>query len=138
MIFYWYELPKHGLSNEDINDWNNIIKVRAEVNKRIEEVRESGKIGSSLQAQLRINANKDIMESLTRFKDDLKFIFISSDVTINLHDDDLNIEATPSPYKKCERCWHYAESVGQNKEHPSICKRCISNLFGSGEVRIHA
>ena len=135
---YWYELPKHGLSNEDINDWNNIIKVRAEVNKRIEEVRESGKIGSSLQAQLRINANKDIMESLTRFKDDLKFIFISSDVTINLHDDDLNIEATPSPYKKCERCWHYAESVGQNKEHPSICKRCISNLFGSGEVRIHA
>ena len=135
---YWYELPKHGLSNEDINDWNNIIKVRAEVNKRIEEVRESGKIGSSLQAQLRINANKDIMESLTRFKDDLKFIFISSDVTINLHDDDLNVEATPSPYKKCERCWHYAESVGQNKEHPSICKRCISNLFGSGEVRIHA
>ena len=135
---YWYELPKHGLSNEDINDWNNIIKVRAEVNKRIEEVRESGKIGSSLQAQLRINANKDIMKSLTRFKDDLKFIFISSDVTINLHDDDLNIEATPSPYKKCERCWHYAESVGQNKEHPSICKRCISNLFGSGEVRIHA
>ena len=135
---YWYELPKHGLSNEDINDWNNIIKVRAEVNKRIEEVRESGKIGSSLQAQLRINANKDIMESLTRFKDDLKFIFISSDVTINLHDDDLNIEAIPSPYKKCERCWHYAESVGQNKEHPSICKRCISNLFGSGEVRIHA
>ena len=136
---YWYELPKHGLSNEDINDWNNIIKVRAEVNKRIEEVRESGKIGSSLQAQLRINANKDIMESLTRFKDDLKFIFISSDVTINLHDDDdLNIEATPSPYKKCERRWHYAESVGQNKEHPSICKRCISNLFGSGEVRIHA
>ena len=135
---YWYELPKHGLSNEDINDWNNIIKVRAEVNKRIEEVRESGKIGSSLQAQLRINANKDIMKSLTRFEDDLKFIFISSDVTINLHDDDLNIEATPSPYKKCERCWHYAESVGQNKEHPSICKRCISNLFGSGEVRIHA
>ena len=135
---YWYELPKHGLSHEDINDWNNIIKVRAEVNKRIEEVRESGKIGSSLQAQLRINANKNIMESLTRFKDDLKFIFISSDVTINLHDDDLNIEATPSPYKKCERCWHYAESVGQNKEHPSICKRCISNLFGSGEVRIHA
>ena len=135
---YWYELPKHGLSHEDIKDWNNIIKVRAEVNKRIEELRESGKVGSSLQAQLRINANKDIMESLTRFKDDLKFIFISSDVTINLHDDDLNIEATPSPYKKCERCWHYAESVGQNKEHPSICKRCISNLFGSGEVRIHA
>ena len=135
---YWYELPKHGLTHDDVNDWNNIIKVRAEVNKRIEEVRESGKIGSSLQAQLRINANKDIMKSLTRFEDDLKFIFISSDVTINLHDDGLNIEATPSPYKKCERCWHYAESVGQNKEHPSICKRCISNLFGSGEVRIHA
>ena len=78
------------------------------------------------------------MESLNRFKDDLKFIFISSDVTIKLHDDDLNVEVTPSPYKKCERCWHYNESVGQNKQHASIGKRCISNLFESGEVRIHA
>jgi isoleucyl-tRNA synthetase len=135
---YWYELPKHGLSPDDIQDWNHIIKVREEVNKRIEEVREEGKIGSSLQAQITIQTNKDILESLNRFKDDLKFIFISSDVTIKLHDDDLNVEVTPSPYKKCERCWHYNESVGQNKQHASICKRCISNLFESGEVRIHA
>jgi isoleucyl-tRNA synthetase len=40
-----------------------------------------------------------------------------------------------SPHTKCERCWHYRDDVGHDEEHPSICKRCTSNLFGEGEVR---
>jgi isoleucyl-tRNA synthetase len=29
-------------------------------------------------------------------------------------------------------------SVGSNAEHPTICERCVSNLFGAGEARKHA
>ncbi|NTW77735.1 MAG: hypothetical protein HGB33_08225, partial [Syntrophaceae bacterium] len=29
---------------------------------------------------------------------------------------------------KCERCWIYAESVGSDKDHPTICDRCLTNL----------
>jgi isoleucyl-tRNA synthetase len=50
----------------------------------------------------------------------------------------LQINAAPLNYQKCERCWHYVEDVGSDAAHPSICGRCVSNLFGEGEKRSHA
>jgi len=47
----------------------------------------------------------------------------------------VKIAATPSPHAKCARCWHWREDVGQNAEHPELCGRCASNLFGAGEAR---
>jgi isoleucyl-tRNA synthetase len=44
----------------------------------------------------------------------------------------------PSTYHKCDRCWHYRADVGSDAAHPTICGRCVSNLFGSGEVRKYA
>ena len=40
--------------------------------------------------------------------------------------------------KKCCRCWHYDASVGSNAEHPELCGRCLTNLFGAGETRSKA
>jgi isoleucyl-tRNA synthetase len=48
------------------------------------------------------------------------------------------VKVVPAPGKKCERCWHVREDVGENAEHPTICGRCVSNLFGEGEKRRHA
>ena len=76
-------------------------------------------------------------EKIKLFESDLKFIFITSAVEI-MKAKTFSIEVIPSPNSKCDRCWHYAKSVGQDSEHPSICQRCISNLFGKGEVRVHA
>ena len=135
---YWYKLPPHHLSDVDIHDWNNIIKVRVLANKKIEQVRETGKIGSSLQTQLIIRADQNILISLAKFKHDLRFIFISSKVSIESLDEGFTVEVIRCSHKKCERCWHYVESVGENVKHPSICRRCISNLFEDGEVRSHA
>src|SRR5687767_16005092 len=42
---------------------------------------------------------------------------------------------SPSQHKKCDRCWHYRTDVGASTEHPTLCGRCISNLFGPGEQR---
>jgi isoleucyl-tRNA synthetase len=50
----------------------------------------------------------------------------------------VGIDAVPASGKKCERCWHVREDVGQNTEHPTLCGRCVSNLFGEGENRRHA
>jgi isoleucyl-tRNA synthetase len=52
--------------------------------------------------------------------------------------EDERIIATPSAAQKCERCWHYVESIGSHAEHPTLCGRCVSNLFGDGETRAHA
>jgi isoleucyl-tRNA synthetase len=36
---------------------------------------------------------------------------------------------------KCARCGHWRADVGADPEHPEICGRCVSNLFGAGEPR---
>jgi isoleucyl-tRNA synthetase len=48
------------------------------------------------------------------------------------------VQVTPSQATKCERCWHYADDVGHNADHPTICGRCVSNLHGTGETRLVA
>jgi isoleucyl-tRNA synthetase len=52
--------------------------------------------------------------------------------------DALAIEALPSADAKCERCWHWRSDVGIDPAHPTVCGRCVSNLFGAGEARVHA
>jgi isoleucyl-tRNA synthetase len=48
------------------------------------------------------------------------------------------VQAAPSTDTKCERCWHWRPDVGGDPAHPTICGRCVSNLFGAGEAREHA
>ena len=50
-------------------------------------------------------------------------------------EEDQGVDVIASKYLKCERCWHYRADVGANAEHPSLCGRCFSNLFGNGEAR---
>jgi isoleucyl-tRNA synthetase len=36
----------------------------------------------------------------------------------------LAILVTSAPGEKCERCWTYSVSVGEDQKHPTICHRC--------------
>jgi len=134
----WYELPSHGLSEKELLGWQHILNVRNLANKKIEALREEGVVGSSLQAELKISAPSDIYKSLSFFGNELKYILITSNSTLEESQKALEIEVSASKSNKCERCWHYVEDIGQNDKHPTICKRCISNLFEEGEERKHA
>ena len=73
---------------------------------------------------------------LASLGDELRFVMIMSGIKLEKSEDGTtSVEVHAAEAKKCERCWHYVEGVGENAEHPTICPRCISNLFGSGEVR---
>lgn len=114
--------------------------VRTDVTKQLEDLRSSGAIGSSLQAELTIKATADKYRLLASLDDDLKYVFITSqaqaiEVTREA-DEGITVVASDAP--KCERCWHYRFDVGQHAAHATLCARCISNLFGSGEARRHA
>jgi isoleucyl-tRNA synthetase len=112
-------------------------EVRASVTKELEEVRASGAIGSSLQAELTIKASGEKYKLLASLDDDLKFVFITSQATVVevAGEADEAVVVTPSDAEKCERCWHYRRDVGHDHAHPGLCGRCASNLFGSGEAR---
>ncbi len=135
----WYELPVNGWSEAGIAQWQAVLEVRALANKAIEEQRAQGLVGSSLQSELDIHASGATYQALTRLGDDLRFVLIVSRATLHeLTDGDVRIKVTPSPHAKCERCWHYRADVGADAAHPTICGRCVSNLFGAGEARSHA
>jgi isoleucyl-tRNA synthetase len=117
-----------------IQKWDFIHQVRDLVNKDIEAVRTDGKVGSSLQADIRITANAADYELLASLGDDLKFVTITSKADV-VNGDELKVQVTPSAATKCERCWHWREDVGQDSAHPTLCGRCVSNLYGAGETR---
>ena len=114
--------------------WSRIRTLRDAVNKDIETLRTESKVGSSLQAEVTLTVAADDHALLSSLGDDLKFVFISSAIDL-IAGDALFIEARASSGVKCERCWHYREDIGIDASHPTICGRCTSNLYGSGEVR---
>ena len=134
-----YDLPA-GHGNADlIGKWTKIRAVRAEVMRAIEVEREAGRVGSSLQAGVQIQAGQDIAAVLQSLGDDLKFVLITSaaGVTVGagLDANAVAIQVAPLTHTKCARCWHLRSDVGHDPEHPELCGRCVSNLYGSGESR---
>jgi isoleucyl-tRNA synthetase len=75
--------------------------------------------------------------------DDLRFVLIASKASVEplaaaADADEFFVDASVAAAPKCERCWHYRGDVGSDPGHPTICGRCVANLFGSGEPRAHA
>lgn len=157
----WQYLP--GASNESIflqtwyegliGDFNSsAIDVARDVNiqlrKELEEMRRDKVIGSSLDAEVDIYCNDKSYQALGELKDELRFVFITSDARIHLLsekpkeatdiDKSLAIMVIKSSYQKCVRCWHHREEIGENKAHKDLCGRCIENVIGEGETRVFA
>ncbi|NCP82227.1 MAG: class I tRNA ligase family protein, partial [Rhodoferax sp.] len=114
--------------------WTRIRELRDLVNKDIEALRSAGQVGSSLQAEITLTVNADDHALLASLGADLKFVFITSAITL-IAGDALSIRARTSNGIKCERCWHYCNDIGVDAAHPTLCGRCTSNLFGAGETR---
>ena len=123
-----------------IAKWSELRSVRADVTKRLEDVRIEGKIGSSLQGEVEIRARGAKYDLLAGLDDDLRFVLITSAATVTRakSESEEAVLVTPSPHGKCERCWHYRADVGTDHEHSAICARCVANLYGNGEPRRYA
>ena len=127
----------HGLPSGDdalLAKWERLRQIRDVANKQIEELRTAGQLGSSLQSNLVITAAPEDHALLASLGSDLKFVLITSQVTLR-SGEALSVEVSASQDAKCERCWHYRDDVGHDAAHPTLCGRCVSNLFGSGETR---
>ena len=140
MLTTWNALPAQEGEADLIDRWLRIREVKAEASKVLEDLRAAGGIGSSLQAEVEIRASGAKYELLAGLEDDLRFVLICSKTTLVKASDPgaEAIIATASPHRKCARCWHWREDVGRHDhaaEHPELCGRCASNLFGAGEAR---
>lgn len=134
----FHALPEQGEQSALSAKWQRLRAIRADVMRRIEDVRSTGAIGSSLAAEIDIYANGQDLEFLQSLGEDLRFMLIVSRADVHAGEGDLRIDVTPTEQAKCERCWHHRPDVGLSAEHPTLCGRCEDNLFGEGEVRHHA
>ncbi|MCC2645104.1 MAG: ileS, partial [Burkholderiales bacterium] len=133
----FHEIPMPKASESYLVKWAQIRDFRNVVLKELENKRINGIIGSSLQADLLINADANLYPALSSLGADLKFAYMVSTVTLKEAKEN-SVEVIVSDADKCERCWHYLDNVGENLEHPTICARCVQNVSGSGEVRSFA
>lgn len=97
-----------------------------------------GLIGSSLQAEVSLKLPQEEYDLIKGLGDEAAFVMITSKVTLDGISPERVITVKPSEAKKCERCWQYKESVGEDKNYPTLCCRCVGNLFGTPETRLFA
>jgi len=141
----WYDAWP-DIEPVDDTRWDRVYAIREEVNQALETARKAGLIGSSLAAHVTLYVNESAEVLLKPFGDELRFILITSGVTLLPLNDKpeqlksnaalgLAIEVASSDALKCVRCWHRVSDIGQTEEHPELCTRCVTNLSGSGETR---
>ncbi|MCW2476039.1 MULTISPECIES: isoleucine--tRNA ligase [unclassified Symbiopectobacterium] len=144
----WYD-GLFGLAQEEtLNDafWADMLKVRAEVNKVIEQARNDKRIGGSLEAAVTLYADAELSEKLGRLQQELHFALLTSKARVERYEDapadaqaselsGLKIALSKADGHKCPRCWHYESDIGVDAAHPEVCGRCATNVGGNGEER---
>ncbi len=126
----WYALPDSGLSGAEVGVWWDIRNTREWVNKKLEEQRAAGAIGSALAAEVDIYAAGAEYDALARLGDDLRLVLITSRATVHrvASAEERRIVVTPSTHTKCERCWHYRADVASDVQ-PSDAVRSLCEQF---------
>ncbi|NLJ56925.1 MAG: class I tRNA ligase family protein, partial [Firmicutes bacterium] len=133
----WPELPGHYENKELADRWELLLNLREETNKALEAARKEKLIGSSLQAAVELYPDEELYSQLSVYKELLPALLIVSSCelhkpgtelpaegSIAAQELNLHLKIGQAPGEKCQRCWMYSQTVGQNKEHEEVCSRC--------------
>ncbi len=146
----WFE-GLFGLEQDEaLNNayWDDVIRIRGEVNKALEQARRDGKIGGGLEANITLFVDQAKADKLALIGDELRFVMLTSKALVSVEAAPESATATDveglavlveaSTAAKCTRCWHHREDVGAVAEHAELCGRCVTNVTGEGEARQYA
>ncbi|MFO7763250.1 MAG: isoleucine--tRNA ligase [Wenzhouxiangellaceae bacterium] len=144
MLAAWYEhLP--GLDAAPRARMERLRAVRDVVGPRLETLRREKAIGSSLAAEVTLEADGVLAADLAALGEELRFLLLTSEARLGevgtadeaaeIAGCTLRVAVTPTEQPKCVRCWHHRADVGSDPEHPEICARCVENVTGGGERR---
>ena len=135
VMLEYYPKANEKYDDKDLTArWEKIISVKEIVAKKLEELRADKTIGLSLEAKVTLYADGSDYEFLKDKVELLKDVLIVSGVTVeeNRRNEDkevaIGVKIEKADGEKCERCWMYSTTVGENHEHPTLCERCRDNL----------
>jgi len=121
--------PEPGEQDSNlIATWNRLFTVREQVLAELEKARASKLIGSSLEAAVVIRPNANDAELLRRYAEQLRYLFIVSQVEVGSESQANQVEIRRADGQKCERCWNYSTRVGEFERFPTVCERCAAAL----------
>ena len=116
--------------------WQKILQARETVSKELETARQNKLIGHSLDAAVTLFASGELRPLLQSVEAELSKIFIVSQAALMpagaarpqeaRGTEELGVVVAPAAGAKCERCWIYSESVGQDARHGQLCARCAA------------
>ncbi len=119
--------------------WNKLLIIKEKFNKIIEKNKNKKIINSSLQTYIIIYINNKFYNKIKKIKSELKYFFITSKLKLiklkNKNNFYFKIKCNKFKGYKCLRCWHYYKKKINYKNFLNICKRCIKNIEGKGEIR---
>jgi isoleucyl-tRNA synthetase len=110
-----------------LSGWERVFAIRDEVLKALEEARNAKQIGSSLEAKVLLTADAETTRFLLDYFDQLRYIFIVSQVEVH-EGDSIKVEILNADGAKCDRCWNYSVRVGEFEKYPTVCERCAAAL----------
>ncbi|QIZ49859.1 isoleucine--tRNA ligase [Dickeya zeae] len=144
----WYDGLFGLADSEPMNDafWTDMLNVRSEVNKVIEQARNDKRIGGSLEAAVTLYADERLFAQLNSLQGELHFALLTSKARLERDENapadaqqselaGLKVVLTKADGEKCPRCWHYETDIGSDAAHPDVCGRCATNVGGNGEER---
>ena len=103
---------------DDLGDADIIVK------KHLEVAVKEKMIKASLEASVTLKASGKELEFIKSVENELAAAFIVSEVVIEEADGELQVTINKADGEKCERCWCFSKTVGENSEHPTLCARC--------------
>jgi isoleucyl-tRNA synthetase len=112
--------------------WSRLFEVRDVVLGALEEARTAKLIGSGLEAHVLLEAKRKTFELLESRRDELRYLFIVSQVSLTLLEEEaageVRVSVERAAGQKCERCWNYSTLVGEFTRYPTACERCVEAL----------
>jgi len=110
-------------------NWERLFEIRDQVLRVLEEARIAKRIGSSLEAKVRVVAAGKTLDLLQSYQEELRYLFIVSQVElVEGESESVSFTVEQAPGSKCERCWNYSTHVGESARYPTVCERCVVAL----------
>lgn len=133
---YWPEPMKEFIDEALLEEFQQLLLIRDDVLKALENARANDIIGHSLDAHVMLEAKNDELKNLViKYESMLEEFFIVSKVTIQenisgFNGQFANVFVEHAQGQKCQRCWKYHPDTGKDEEHPETCPRCSAVLRG--------
>jgi isoleucyl-tRNA synthetase len=128
-----FPVAPESWKNADLSaTFEELLKVRSDVQKKLEELRAQKVIGASLEAKVTVSAQNESLKALQYLNGkgglsaDLREFFIVSEVS--LVDGPASVKAEKAGGEKCVRCWVYVDDINTSTQFPSVCSKCVEAL----------